>query len=177
MAQKRSKELLSSRKIEIYDKNAEIIQFWRRNPVIACEQILGIKLLDAQKYMLQMTWTVQYSSWMCSRNFGKSFLAGIIIILKFLLFENQQIYIIGSTGSQSQEAFRKIENIALQRIASIKSLKDIFANETVKSPACQTGFSHNPVSFTVSSYNDSAIYTLNSKPDNNRSKRATFVLF
>lgn len=177
MAQKRSKELLSSRKIELYEKNAEIIQFWRRNPVIACEQILGIRLMDAQKYMLQRTWTAQYSAWLCSRNFGKSFLAGIILILKFLLFETQKIYIIGSTGSQSQEAFRKIEDIALQRIASIKSLKDIFANETVKSPACKTGFSHNPQSFTVFSYNDSGIYTLNSDPDNIRSKRATFVLF
>ena len=175
--QKRSKDLLSSRKIELYNKNSEIIKFWRRNPVIACEQILGIRLMDSQKYLLQMSWNTPYVLWMCSRNFGKSFLASIIMILKFLLFENQKIYIIASSGSQSQECFKKIEDIAMQRIASIRSLKDIFASETVKSPACQTGFSHNPSSFHVGSYNDSEIFTLNSDPSNNRSKRATMVFF
>lgn len=176
-ASKRSKDMLSSRKIDLYNKNADIIKFWRRNPVIACEQILGIKLMDSQKFLLEMSWNTPYVLWMCSRNFGKSFLASIIMILKFLLFENQKIYIIASSGSQSQECFKKIEDIAMQRIASIKSLRDIFANETVKSSACQTGFSHNPVSFHVGSYNDSEIFTLNSDPSNNRSKRATAVFF
>lgn len=37
--------LLSSRKQELYQKNAEIIKFYRRNPIIACEDLLGIKLL------------------------------------------------------------------------------------------------------------------------------------
>lgn len=42
---KRSKEILSSRKIELYNKNAEIIAYWRRNPCIAAEDLLGVKLL------------------------------------------------------------------------------------------------------------------------------------
>lgn len=67
---KRSKDTLSTRKIELYDKNAEILAYWRRNPVIACEDLLGIKLLDSQKYILNMTWNAQYSVWACSRNFG-----------------------------------------------------------------------------------------------------------
>lgn len=174
---KRSKENLSQRKIDLYEKNAEIIKFWRRNPVIACEQILGIKLLDAQKYILQESWTKPYVLWCCSRNFGKSFLGAIFMILKFLLFENQQIYIISSVGSQSQETFMKIEKIAKQRIESTKSLKDIFRNEVVTSPANQDGFTHNPASFHTLSYNGSEIFTLNGNPDNNRSKRATLVFF
>lgn len=174
---KRSKDILSQRKIELYNKNAEIIKFWRRNPVIACEQILGIKLLDAQKYILQESWTKPYVLWCCSRNFGKSFLGAVFMILKFLLFENQQIYIISSVGSQSQETFMKIEKIAKQRIESTKSLKDIFRNEVVTSPANQDGFTHNPASFHTMSYNGSEIFTLNGNPDNNRSKRATLVFF
>jgi len=42
--------------------------------------------------------------------------------------------------SQSIEAFKKLEDIAMQRIQSIKSLKDVFAFETIKSPSCKTGF-------------------------------------
>lgn len=174
---KRSKDILSQRKIELYSANAKIIKFWRRNPVIACEQILGIKLLDAQKYILNEAWTKPYVILCCSRNFGKSFLGAIFMILKFLLFENQQIYIISSVGSQSQETFLKIEKIAKQRIESTKSLKDIFRNEVVTSPANQDGFTHNPASFHTTSYNGSEIFTLNGNPDNNRSKRATLVFF
>lgn len=59
---------LSKRKIEIYEKNAEIVKFLRRNPVIACEQLLGIKLLDAQKWILQTSWNTKYNIWTCSRN-------------------------------------------------------------------------------------------------------------
>lgn len=174
---KRSKDLLSHRKLELYEQNAEIIKFWRRNPVIACEQILGIKLLDSQKYVLNESWTKPYVVWSCSRNFGKSFIGSIFMMLKFLLFENQQIYIISSVGSQSQETFMKIEKIAKQRLESIKSLKDIFRNEVVTSPANQDGFTHNPASFHTLSYNGSEIFTLNGNPDNNRSKRATLVFF
>ena len=99
------------------------------------------------------------------------------MMLKWLLFEGQAIYIVGSVGSQSIECFKKLEDLAMQRIQSIKSLKDIFANETVKSPACRTGFVHNPASHTVFSYNDSGIYTLNGDPSNIRSKRSTFTFF
>lgn len=99
------------------------------------------------------------------------------MILKWLLFEGQRIYIIGSVGSQSIECFKKLEDIAMQRVQSSKSLKDIFANETVKSPACKTGFVHNPASHSVFSYNDSGVFTLNGDPDNIRSKRASFVFF
>lgn len=174
---KRSKNTLSSRKIELYEKNAELIAFWRRNPCIAAEQLLGVKLLDAQKYILNQTWNCQYNVWACSRNYGKTFLGSVFIMLKWLLYENQAIYIIGSVGSQSIEMFKKIEDIAMQRISSSKSLKDIFANEAKKSPACKTGFTHKPASHSVFSYNESGIYTLNGDPDNIRSKRATAVFF
>lgn len=38
---KRSKDILSSRKIELYEKNANVIDYWRRNPCIAAEDLLG----------------------------------------------------------------------------------------------------------------------------------------
>lgn len=38
---KRNKNILSTRKIELYEANSKIIKFWRRNPIIACEDLLG----------------------------------------------------------------------------------------------------------------------------------------
>lgn len=177
---KRNKNLLSIRKIKIYDANSKIIKFWRRNPIIACEDLLGIKLLDNQKYMLQQSWNTPMVLWACSRSAGKSFLGAIIIILKAILYENQSIYICAPVGDQSKELFTKIEEIVLnlgKTAASIDSLQDIVKQETVHSPACKTGFSHAQSGFNVSFYNGSEITSLNGDPDNNRSKRATLVFF
>lgn len=176
MSKTRDKNILSSRKIDLYEKNSKIIKFWRDNPVIACEHLLGIKLLDEQKYALINMWNTPYICLTCCRNFGKSFLSMVFIMLKFLLYPNQEIYIISSVGSQSQEAFLKMEKIAKQQLESIPSLKDIFFNEIVKGNNSD-GFIHDKSSFKVKNYGGCAIYTLNSKPDNVRSHRATLVFF
>ena len=106
-------KMLSTRKKEMYLKDAETIAYLRRNPVIACEELLGIKLMDSQKWILQEAWNRSYVCVAASRNFGKSFLGAILMLLRALLYENQKIYIVSSVGSQSQETFTKIEEIVL----------------------------------------------------------------
>lgn len=180
MAYKKVKKLISERKRRICELDAESIAFYRRNPCIACEDLLGIRLIDSQKYILQESWNKPHVLWCCSRNFGKSFLGAVFMILKAVLYENQAIYIVSSVGNQSKETFSKIEEIVLRigkTAASIDSLQDIVEKETVKSTNNKTGFQHNPESFHVSFYNGSEIFTLNGKPDNNRSRRATLVFF
>lgn len=180
MAYKKIKRLISDRKRKICELDAESIAFYRRNPCIACEDLLGIRLIDSQKYILQESWNKPHVLWCCSRNFGKSFLGAVFMILKAILYENQAIYIVSSVGNQSKETFAKIEEIVLRigkTAASIDSLEDIVEKETVKSTNNKTGFQHNPESFHVSFYNGSEIFTLNGKPDNNRSRRATLVFF
>lgn len=177
---RRNKKILSTRKVELYKANSKIIKFLRRNPVIACEELLGIKLLDMQKYVLQQAWNTPMVLLAWSRSAGKSFVGAIIIILKAMLFENQSIYIAAPVGEQSKELFAKIEEIVLgigKTASSIDSLRDIAMNEVVKSPACKTGFSHAQSGFKVEFYNGSEIFSLNGNPDNNRSKRATLVFF
>lgn len=180
MVYKKVKKLISERKRRICELDAESIAFYRRNPCIACEDLLGIRLIDSQKYILQESWNKPHVLWCCSRNFGKSFLGAVFMILKAVLYENQAIYIVSSVGNQSKETFSKIEEIVLRigkTAASIDSLQDIIEKETVKSTNNKTGFQHNPESFHVSFYNGSEIFTLNGKPDNNRSRRATLVFF
>lgn len=173
-------KLMSERKRKICELDAKSIAFYRRNPCIACEDLLGIRLIDSQKYILQQSWNKPHVLWCCSRNFGKSFLGAIFMILKAILYENQAIYIVSSVGDQAKETFTKIEEIILRigkTAASIKSLQDIVEKETKKSPNNKTGFSHAPAGFEVEFFNGSTIQTLNSKPDNARSRRATLVFF
>ena len=79
MAYKKVKRLISDRKRKICELDAESIAFYRRNPCIACEELLGIKLIDSQKYILQASWNKPHVLWCCSRNFGKSFLGAIFM--------------------------------------------------------------------------------------------------
>lgn len=172
--------VLTDIKRRICELDAESIAYYRRNPCIACEDLLGIRLFDAQRYILQESWNKPHVLWCCSRNFGKSFLGAVFMILKAILYENQAIYIISSVGEQSKETFTKIEEIVTRMgktSASIRSLKDIVEKETVKTPTNKTGFAHNPAGYHVEFYNGSEIFTLNSNPDNARSRRATLVFF
>lgn len=175
------KAKFTDRKLKQYLDDAESIKFLRNNPVVACELLLGIKLTDSQKIMLIEAWNKPYVVFNCSRNFGKSFLIAVIVMLKALLYEDQRIYIVSNSGSQAQETFTKMEDIAKSNISSIDFLDmttgrmiDIFVNELVKG-SNSDGFIHDKSSFKVTLYNDSRIYTLNSIPNNVRGKRATLL--
>lgn len=172
--------MMTSSRRKIYEMDAATINFYRNNPCIACEDLLGIQLSDVQNYILQNSWNATQSVWCCCRNFGKSFLGAVFMILKALLYENQAIYIVSSVGNQSKETFQKIEEIVLRigkTSASIRSLKDIVEKETVRNTANKSGFSHNPENYKVKFYNGSEIITLNGNPDRNRSRRASLVFF
>ncbi len=176
----RKNKLITEAQRRLYEADAEIIQYFRRNPVIAADNLLGIKLFDAQKWILQEMWNKSHVVLCCSRNFGKSFIGAVFLLLKAMLYPNSSIYIVSSSGQQSKELFNKIEEIVTRigkTAASIQSLKDIAQEETVKNPTNKTGFSHCPEQYEVCFWNGSAIYTLNSNPDRVRSRRATIVFF
>lgn len=169
----KQKIILTAIKKRVAELDAESIAYYRRNPCIACEDLIGVKLIDSQKYILQQSWNTPHVLWCCSRNFGKSFLGAILMILKAILFENQAIYIVSSVGDQSKQTFTVIEQLVLRMgkaAESSKNLNDIIEKETVKSPTNKTGFSHPQSGYHVEFYNGSEIFTLNGNPDNNRSK-------
>ena len=77
-----------------------------------------------------------------------------------------------------KKLFQKLKKLFLELVKQLlRSLKDIVEKETRKTPNNKTGFQHNPESFHVEFFNGSEIFTLNGKPDNNRSRRATLVFF
>jgi len=177
MTSKFTKEMLSTRKFELYQQNAEVIQFLRNNPVIAAEQLLGVKLLDYQKYILQRTWSCQYSMWTLSRNAAKTFEGAVLIMLKQLLYENGEIYIIAPTGKQSKNLFQNIEKIATDSVSTIKGLKDIYLSELQKHQAQHSGFKHDPASFEATCMSGTPVRTLNGVIDNNRGARSSLIFF
>jgi len=69
---KPSKKEISQRKLETYDKYCKLIQWGRSDPVAFCSRILGIELLDIQKYAIYNSWYRDFVLWLESRNAGKA---------------------------------------------------------------------------------------------------------
>lgn len=171
-----NKETLPKHKLEQYGFEANMIRYWRKNPVQACRDLLDIELLDFQAYTLQYSWNTGSNVWCMGRNSGKTFLGAIFIMLKQLLYEDQQIWIIAPQGKQSKQVFEQIEKIAMNNIMSLDNKNCIYIEELVKYNN-STGFKHDPVSHSAKTESGSKVGTLNGKIDNNRSARSTLIFF
>ncbi len=169
---KTTEKMMSERKKEGYLKLAQIVQWGLKYPVKFVDRFLGIELLDYQKYVFMNSWVTPFCVWCQCRDSGKSTLGAPFVMTKSLLIPNFQAYLLASDGSQSKELFQKIEKITKKEISSFTGLTDVFHNELVKNTANTDGFTHNPNSFEYKIYNGSKVNTLNSIPDNLRSKRS-----
>lgn len=123
------------------------------------------------------SWVTPNCVWCMGRSSGKTTLGSPFIMAKTILIPNFKTYILAGVGSQSQELFLKIENIAKNNIASFTGLTDVFLNECVSSTADRDGFTHNPASYKCSLYNGSTINSLNGSSDSNRSKRSNLNFY
>jgi len=174
---KQSREELSERKLEAYLKYAEIINWGRKYPVRFCERFYGIELLDHQRYVFMNSWITPRNVWCQSRGSGKTTLIAPFVMAKSNLFSKHRTYIMAGVGSQSQECFLKIEQIAKNEIASFTGLTDFFLGEIEANSSQYDGFVHNPASFTYKLFNDSRVNSLNGNFDNNRSKRSNLNIY
>lgn len=168
---------ISQRKLEGFQKLAEIRQWGLRYPTKFLSEFVGVDLLDSQEYTFMMSWTKPYVLWLESRSAGKTTKLALYAMLRGLLHNNYRIYICSGTADQSQETFRKIEDIAMKNIESMTGLTDVFKNEVEISQANSSGFIHNPMGFTYRLYNGSFVKTLNSNINAKRGKRCEAVYF
>ena len=116
---------ISQRKLQ---KLAEIRQWGLRYPTKFLSEFVGVDLLDSQEYTFMMSWTKPYVLWLESRSAGKTTKLALYAMLRGLLHNNYRIYICSGTADQSQETFRKIEDIAMKNIESMTGLTDVFKN-------------------------------------------------
>lgn len=95
-----------------------------------------------------------------------SFMASVFLMLRSLLFANNNCYIMAPSGNQSQETFTKMEDIAKKNIASLTGTTDVFFNECMRMNSIADPFTHSKQGFTVSLYNGSTVNSLNSVAKN-----------
>ena len=133
---------LTIRDQDAMEKYVKLIQWGRKNPVQFVEKVLQIPLLDYQKWLIANTWNRRVAVWVCSRNAGKSFLVGIIMQLRAILYPKSKINIIGAVGRQSSESFMTMENIIKNNVKSLVRQNTVVFDEIAKSKADTDGFTH-----------------------------------
>lgn len=163
----------SQRKLEEYAKFEKIINWGRKDPIRFAEEFYGIKLIDYQKWCFMESWDKPFVLWLCSRGTGKTTLAAVYLQTKMVLIPNYNVFVSANSLSQSIDCFKKIEDLALQRIPSFKTVTDIFLAEVEKSPNNETGFLHNPAGHSFKIYNNSGLLTLSTNLNALRGKRGS----
>lgn len=163
----------SLRKLEEYTRFEKIINWGRKDPVRFAEEFYGIKLIDYQKWCFVQSFTKPFVLWLCSRGTGKTTLAAVYFQTKMVLIPNYKVFVSTNSLAQSIDCFKKIEDLALQRIPSFKTVTDIFAEEVYKSANSETGFLHNSSGYSFKLYNDSELLTLSTNLNALRGKRGS----
>lgn len=163
----------SQKKLEEYAQWEKIVQYGRQNPIWFMQWAFGIELMDYQKWVFMNSWCRPFCLWNLCRGGGKTLEAGTLHMSKMLLIPNWKVYIASNSLAQSVECYKKIEDLALNRLPSFRSLTDIFAEEVYRSPNSETGFIHDPKGHTFRLFNDSELLTLSSNITTNRGKRGS----
>ena len=167
---------MSTRKLEALFYIARLQKYYQCNPVRFINDFFNIELLDAQAYIVQRTWNCPNVLVLASRGFGKSTIIDLILMSKDMLFCNVWSYIASGSGSQAEETFTKLEQIANDNIDEMKgSTGYIFKHEVEINNAAGDGFSHGSNGFKYSLYNGSFTQTLNSNIDKKRGKRGSVI--
>jgi hypothetical protein len=100
-----------------------------------------------------------------------------LIMARSLLIPSHNTYIMGPTGSQAQETFSKMENLAKGNIASVIGVSNVFLDETVRMNSKADSFVHDKNSYHVELYNGSTVNTLNSVATNIVGIRSQFNVY
>ena len=167
---------MSTRKLESLLYIARLQKYYQCNPVRFINDFFNIELLDAQAYIVQRTWNCPNVLVLASRGFGKSTVIDLILMAKDMLFCNVWTYIASGSGSQAEETFTKLEQIANDNIDEMKgSTGYIFKHEVEIKNAAGDGFSHGSDGFKYSLYNGSFTQTVNSNIDRKRGKRGSVI--
>ena len=131
--------------------------------------IVNVRKTGERKAMRCITVANKSGLYLCGNKYTvthNSFMSAPLIMARSLLISNHNTYILAPSGSQAQETFTKMEDMAKGNIASMIGVSNIFLEECVKQNAGADPFTHNKQSFSVSLYNGSTVNTLNSVAKN-----------
>lgn len=139
------------------------------NPAVTKKAIVDVRKTRKKKAMRCITVSNDSGLFLCGNHATvthNSFLSAPYIMTRSILIPNHKTYIMSVTGNQSQETFKKMEDLAMGQIASVSGSTSVFLNELVKQNSGASGFVHDKNSYSCELYNGSEVHSLNSVAKN-----------
>jgi hypothetical protein len=133
------------------------------------KKIISVESTNKQKAMRCITVDNKTGLYLCGNHATvthNSFLSAPYVMTRSILIPNHKSYIMAPAGSQAQETFLKMEDLAKGNIASALGVTTVFLSELVHGGANATGFVHDKNSYHCALYNGSEVNTLNSVAKN-----------
>ena len=87
----------------------ELIEFYRENPVIAAEDLLGVDLDLPQKALLHEIWFKPYTIITAGRGCGKTHMLSVVSALSAMLYPGKRILILSPSFRQSKTCFEELK--------------------------------------------------------------------
>lgn len=90
---------------------ADIVRFYRKNPVLAARDILEVELAVPQRRILDSMWFKNFVIVSAGRGTGKSFLDALVAVLWALLYPGQKVGLLAPSFRQVKTVFAEVEKI------------------------------------------------------------------
>lgn len=143
-----------------YDRLPDVLEGVTKTKAIVDVRKIGIK-----KPMRCITVSNESGLFLCGEKntvTHNSYLSAPYMMARSILIPNHHSYIMCPSGPQAQQTFSKIEDLAKNKISSVKSATAVFLNELMKVNSGHDGFVHDKNSHYCELFNGSDIHTLNS---------------
>jgi hypothetical protein len=93
------------------DQGAALIEYYRRDPVMAAYELLRIDLAPIQRVILRDMWFKNFVITVMGRGGGKTFLLGVNAALHALLYPGFRVGLIAPSFRQSKMIFSEVEKL------------------------------------------------------------------
>lgn len=95
----------------IMSRGADMIGYYRNNPVMAAYDLLNVDLAAIQRIVLKDMWFKNFTITVAGRGFGKTFLLGVNAVLHALLYPGYRVGLVSASFRQSKMIFMEVEKI------------------------------------------------------------------
>lgn len=103
--------MLGAREAEILSREIELMEMYRRYPILAAKDILGVELAVPQQWVFRDMWFKPYVLVSAGRGCGKTYLNACFACLWALLWPGQKVGLLAPSFRQAKMLFQEVEKI------------------------------------------------------------------
>lgn len=103
--------MLTNKEAKLLSREITLIELYRKYPVLAAQDLLGIDLAVPQQEILNSMWNKNFVLVSAGRGCGKSFMSAVFASLWAMLFPGQKVGLLAPSFRQGKTMFAEVEKL------------------------------------------------------------------